>query len=186
MARSGVVGMLVLGSAGGTPQGALPAHRGRLLSILANRAALALENHLYQRELISSERMAALGAMAGMLAHDFRNPMTVVRGHAEMLLEDGLRLETVRSQAELIVRMVDRLDRMTGRDPRLRPRRRTRGPAPPGLAPVLRGAGGRPREGAARRLDRARARSARGGGGRPGRGQDPPRHREPHLERAGT
>jgi signal transduction histidine kinase len=57
--------------------------------------------------------MAALGAMAGMLAHDFRNPMTVVRGHAEMLLQDGLRLETVRAQAELIVRMVDRLDRMT-------------------------------------------------------------------------
>ena len=85
----------------------------RLLTVLASRAALALENHLYQRELISSERMAALGAMAGMLAHDFRNPMTVVRGHAEMLLEDGLRLETVRAQAELIVRMVDRLDRMT-------------------------------------------------------------------------
>ena len=114
MARSGVVGMLVLGARAGRRKAPFRPTEVRLLSVLANRAALALENHLYQRELISSERMAALGAMAGMLAHDFRNPMTVVRGHAEMLLEDGLRLETVRAQAELIVRMVDRLDRMTG------------------------------------------------------------------------
>jgi len=113
MARSGVVGMLVLGARAGRRKVPFRPTEVRLLSVLASRAALALENHLYQRELISSERMAALGAMAGMLAHDFRNPMTVVRGHAEMLLEDGLRLETVRSQAELIVRMVDRLDRMT-------------------------------------------------------------------------
>ena len=113
MARSGVVGMLVLGARAGRRKVPFRPTEVRLLSVLANRAALALENHLYQRELISSERMAALGAMAGMLAHDFRNPMTVVRGHAEMLLEDGLRLETVRAQAELIVRMVDRLDRMT-------------------------------------------------------------------------
>jgi signal transduction histidine kinase len=113
MARSGVVGMLVLGARSGRRRAPFRPTEVRLLSVLANRAALALENHLYQRELISSERMAALGAMAGMLAHDFRNPMTVVRGHAEMLLMDGLRLETVRAQAELIVRMVDRLDRMT-------------------------------------------------------------------------
>jgi signal transduction histidine kinase len=113
MARSGVVGMLVLGARAGRRKLPFRPTEVRLLSVLANRAALALENHLYQRELISSERMAALGAMAGMLAHDFRNPMTVVRGHAEMLLEDGLRLENVRAQAELIVRMVDRLDRMT-------------------------------------------------------------------------
>jgi signal transduction histidine kinase len=113
MARSGVVGMLVLGARAGRRKLPFRPTEVRLLSVLANRAALALDNHLYQRELISSERMAALGAMAGMLAHDFRNPMTVVRGHAEMLLEDGLRLENVRAQAELIVRMVDRLDRMT-------------------------------------------------------------------------
>jgi signal transduction histidine kinase len=113
MARSGVVGMLVLGAQAGRRKLPFRPTEVRLLSVLASRAALALENHLYQRELISSERMAALGAMAGMLAHDFRNPMTVVRGHAEMLLQDGLSLESVRAQAELIVRMVDRLDRMT-------------------------------------------------------------------------
>jgi signal transduction histidine kinase len=114
MARSGVVGMLVLGARAGRRRVPFRPTEVRLLSVLASRAALALENHLYQKELISSERMAALGAMAGMLAHDFRNPMTVVRGHAEMLLQDGLGPGDVRAQAELIIRMVDRLDRMTG------------------------------------------------------------------------
>jgi signal transduction histidine kinase len=114
MARSGVVGMLVLGARAGRRKLPFRPTEVRLLTVLAGRAALAIENHLYQKELISSERMAALGAMAGMLAHDFRNPMTVVRGHAEMLLQEGVRPESVREQAALIVRMVDRLDRMTG------------------------------------------------------------------------
>jgi signal transduction histidine kinase len=114
MARSGVVGMLALDARAGRRKVPFRPTEVRLLTVLASRAALALENHLYQKELISSERMAALGAMAGMLAHDFRNPMTVVRGHAEMLLEEGVPPESVRQQAELIIRMVDRLDRMTG------------------------------------------------------------------------
>jgi signal transduction histidine kinase len=113
MARSGVVGMLVLGARAGRRAVPFRATEVRLLGVLASRAALALENHLYQKELISSERMAALGAMAGMLAHDFRNPMTVVRGHAEMLRDGTTDEAAVREQADLIIRMVDRLDRMT-------------------------------------------------------------------------
>jgi signal transduction histidine kinase len=86
----------------------------RLLSVIADHAALALENHLYQKELIASERVAALGTMAGMLAHDFRGPMTVIRGYAETLLEDGLAPRDVQERARLIVSSVDRLERMTG------------------------------------------------------------------------
>ena len=114
MARSGLVGMLVLGAAPGRRK-KKPFRRrdARLLSVVATRAALALENHLYQRELIESERMAALGAMAGMLAHDFRGPMTVIRGYAETLGQGGLEADEVRRRADLIVEMVDRLQRMT-------------------------------------------------------------------------
>jgi signal transduction histidine kinase len=85
----------------------------RLLTVLASRSALALENHLYQKELIASERMAALGTMAGMLAHDFRGPMTIIRGYAETLVEAGLAPEEVAARANLIVQSVDRLERMT-------------------------------------------------------------------------
>jgi signal transduction histidine kinase len=57
--------------------------------------------------------MAALGTMAGMLAHDFRGPMTVIRGYAELLAENAARPEEVKERAALIVSMIDRLDRMT-------------------------------------------------------------------------
>jgi signal transduction histidine kinase len=114
MARSGLVGMLVLGGQQGRPRkNPFAPDELKVLSALAVRAALALENHLYQRELIASERMAALGTMASMLAHDFRGPMTVIRGYAECLLEAGVSDGEVRSRAELIMQMVDRLERMT-------------------------------------------------------------------------
>jgi signal transduction histidine kinase len=111
-ARSGLVGLLVLEARSGRRRAPFRPTEVRLLSVLATRAALALENHLYQRELVASERMAALGTMAGMLAHDLRNPMTVIRGHAE-LLADGVPPDQVRVHAAAIVNMVDRLDRMT-------------------------------------------------------------------------
>jgi len=103
----------VLGTRRGRRRQLLRAAESRELSSLAARAALALENHLYQRELIASERMAALGTMAGMLAHDFRGPMTVIRGYAEAMAEDPAAPADVRERALLITRMVDRLERMT-------------------------------------------------------------------------
>jgi signal transduction histidine kinase len=112
-ARTGLVGMIVLGERRRSRRPFRNAEV-RLLQDLAVRSALAIENHLYLRELISSERMAALGTMAGMLAHDIRGPMTVIRGYAETLLEGGLREEEIRERAELITRMVDRLEHMTG------------------------------------------------------------------------
>lgn len=114
MARSGLVGMLVLGPPRRRRRLPFPPAEARLLSVIADHSALALENHLYQKELIASERVAALGTMAGMLAHDFRGPMTVIRGYAETLLEDGLPAQEVRDRARLIVDNVDRLERMTG------------------------------------------------------------------------
>lgn len=114
MARSGLVGMLVLGTQRRRRRTPFTPTEARLLSVVASRSALAYENHLYQKELIASERMAALGTMAGMLAHDFRGPMTVIRGYAETLVEGSLSPEEVKARAEMIVENVDRLERMTG------------------------------------------------------------------------
>ena len=113
MARSGLVGMLVLGARRGRRRLPFRATEVRLISVLATRAAIALENHLYQRELVASERMAALGTMAGMLVHDFRNPMTVIRGWAELLATQDVPPDRVKGYASAILGMVDRLDRMT-------------------------------------------------------------------------
>ena len=113
MARSGLAGMLVLGPRRGRRRVPFRPAEARLLSVIATRAALALENHVYQKELISSERMAALGTMAGMLAHDLRGPMTVIKGYAETLIEGPVSPDDLRTRATLIVQMVDRLERMT-------------------------------------------------------------------------
>jgi len=112
LARSGLAGMLVLGPA---PQRSRPVSDGeaRIVSIIATRAALAVENHAYQKELISSERLAALGTMAGMMVHDLRGPMTLIRGWAETLLEGDVPPAETAARARLIVEAVDRLERMT-------------------------------------------------------------------------
>ncbi len=114
MARGGLAGMLVLGPKRRQSASPLRPPEARLVSLIASRSALALENHFYQKELIASERMAALGTMASMLAHDFRGPMTVIRGYAETLLEPNLGPGEVQARASLIMEAVDRLERMTG------------------------------------------------------------------------
>ena len=113
LARSGLAGMLVLGP---VPRKRRPVSDGdaRLVSLIAARAALAFENLAYQKELIETERLAALGTMAGMLVHDFRGPMTLIRGWAETLVEGDVEPREVATRAQAIVDAVDRLERMTG------------------------------------------------------------------------
>jgi signal transduction histidine kinase len=111
-ARAGLTGTLLLGA---VPRRKRPLSDGeaRLVSQVAARAALALENHAYHREVIVSERLAALGTVAGMLAHDFRSPITVIRGYAESLLDPGLPEGEVAARARHIMDAADRLERMT-------------------------------------------------------------------------
>jgi signal transduction histidine kinase len=112
-ARTGLVGTLLLSLRSRRRHVPFQPSEAKLLWLLASRSALAIENHLYLAEIVSSERMAALGTMAGMLAHDFRGPMTVIRGYAELLAEGTVPPDDVRQRAGLIVEMIDRLERMT-------------------------------------------------------------------------
>ena len=112
LARSGLAGMLVLGRAR-RRRCPVTAAEAPVVTLIATRAALAIENSAYQKELIASERLAALGTMAGMLVHDFRGPMTVIRGYAETLQSSGLPDDEVATRAGLIIEAVDRLERMT-------------------------------------------------------------------------
>jgi signal transduction histidine kinase len=112
LARSGLAGSLVLGRAARRRCPVSP-REAPLVTLIASRAALAIENNTYQKELIASERLAALGTMAGMLVHDFRGPMTVIRGYAETLQGPGLPEDEVAARAGLIIEAVDRLERMT-------------------------------------------------------------------------
>lgn len=45
-----------------------------------------------QRRAIDAERLAAIGRMSAMIAHDFRSPLTVVRSAASEIARDGAKL----------------------------------------------------------------------------------------------
>lgn len=103
-----------------------------LLTMFASEAGLSLENsELYenlekalndlqntQDRLIQSEKLAALGEMAAQLAHEIKNPLTVVGGFASRMLKK-IRLEKVEvdpkslvNYARVIVKEVNRLERI--------------------------------------------------------------------------
>lgn len=66
------------------------------------------ERRQLESEILRSQKLAALGVMAGGIAHEIRNPLTVCRSGAEFLEEDDLSPEFVRECAEKIQTGVER------------------------------------------------------------------------------
>jgi len=71
------------------------------LELLARRLAVEHENSLLLRRLVQSEKLAGLGQLAGGVAHELNNPLTVVMGYAELIEESG-EDESVRRGAAVI------------------------------------------------------------------------------------
>jgi signal transduction histidine kinase len=61
-----------------------------LISILSLQAATALRNIHLTQERIHFERFSAFGKMIGSLVHDFRSPLTAIRGYIGMLAGSDL------------------------------------------------------------------------------------------------
>ncbi len=68
-----------------------------------------MEEHLRQ-----SQKMEAMGRLAGNVAHDFRNQLAVIRGYAEMILRQSLVSEEGREKVEEILKAAKRSARFTG------------------------------------------------------------------------
>jgi signal transduction histidine kinase len=83
-----------------------------LLSILAGQAATTLRNIQLLEERLQSERLSTIGRMISTIVHDFRNPMTAIRGYAAMIEEADLGPERRKECAHLIVEETDRLNGM--------------------------------------------------------------------------
>lgn len=84
----------------------------KLLSILTLQAATALRNIHATQERIHFERLSAVGRMIGSVVHDFRSPLTALRGYAGMLtnlqLDDGERA----AYGRYVIEECDRLNHM--------------------------------------------------------------------------
>ncbi len=66
-----------------------------------------------QNELLRAERLSTLGKFSGMLLHDLRNPLSVLRGFAELIYNHHADPERVRRYAARIVKEAERLDELT-------------------------------------------------------------------------
>ncbi len=94
------------------------------LTLLANQAALAIENsRLYsnlqeintqllqtQNRLIHSEKLAALGEMIAAITHEIKNPLTSIGGFARRLSRNFLPESSERKYLNIILKEVKRLE----------------------------------------------------------------------------
>ncbi|PKB79174.1 MAG: hypothetical protein BZY88_14675 [SAR202 cluster bacterium Io17-Chloro-G9] len=85
----------------------------RLLEIVANQAAIAIENSRLIERIVHSEQLSAVGKMAAAIVHDFKKPMSVIRGFAEMLNRPEVDSDRRIKFSGLILEDVDRFLDMT-------------------------------------------------------------------------
>ena len=72
---------------------------GRVIGLVAVGRDLT-ERRKFQAKLLQSEKLAALGVMAGGIAHEIRNPLAVISSAAQLLVEKPLSKEVQQECAE--------------------------------------------------------------------------------------
>lgn len=82
----------------------------RTFELMAAQAAAAIGHVRREETRREAERLATVGGMASAIIHDLKNPLTAIKGFAELLRD---RSSDNRRYAEIIVREIDRLVQMT-------------------------------------------------------------------------
>ncbi len=60
----------------------------RLIGEITERKQAEQERQMLQDQLIQAQKMEAVGRLAGGVAHDFNNMLSIILGHSEIILED--------------------------------------------------------------------------------------------------
>jgi hypothetical protein len=71
------------------------------------------ERHILEQQLRQSQKMEAVGRLAGGVAHDFNNLLMVIKGHTELLLSVLPHSEQYSRKIEQIERAADRASALT-------------------------------------------------------------------------
>jgi two-component system, NtrC family, sensor histidine kinase HydH len=74
---------------------------------------LTLRGELAERRLEEQRRLGVLGEMSAVLAHEIRNPLASLKGHAQLLAERMPDASSDRRKAERVVREAQRLEALT-------------------------------------------------------------------------
>jgi len=110
--REELIGVLeVINKRGG---GSFTEEDTHLLEMIANQAAIAVENARIYERMVQSERLSLVGRMAASIIHDLKGPMTLIKGFVELLEKPDLPAEKRRKFSNLVLEATDRLVDMTG------------------------------------------------------------------------
>jgi two-component system sensor histidine kinase HydH len=87
---------------------------GALIAAAVVFLRLSVRQERTERRLEQQRRLGALGEMSAVLAHELRNPLASLKGHAQLLVERLGEGTQERDKAELVVNEARRLEDLTG------------------------------------------------------------------------
>jgi signal transduction histidine kinase len=84
----------------------------QILEVIGSQISSMLERHKLKEEQKTSQRLASVGQLASTIIHDFRNPLSIIRGVAELITLRSPTPEKINDFCLTIIRQVDRCNSM--------------------------------------------------------------------------